>query len=241
MMRITSVRSFRPPTYAIPRHSHSSLAASDRAVCAGAPQLPPATEPFDIVIVNGHIIDGTGSPWYSGRSRHSRRPHRRHRQPRSAPRNQTIDAQGKVVAPGFIDMLGQSELTMLVDPQRAVEDFSGDHHRGHRRRQFRRAHKRGDDRGRPRRLRASAHSRPTGPLSANILPAWNARAWASILPAMWVRPACGAWCSATPTCSPHRINWPGCRGWWIMPCRMEPWACPARSSMRRRPMPRPRS
>ena len=24
------------------------------------------TEPFDIVIVNGHIIDGTGSPWYSG-------------------------------------------------------------------------------------------------------------------------------------------------------------------------------
>src|SRR5258705_13293867 len=22
--------------------------------------------PFDIVIINGHIIDGTGSPWYSG-------------------------------------------------------------------------------------------------------------------------------------------------------------------------------
>ena len=25
-----------------------------------------ATSPFDIVITNGHIIDGTGSPWYSG-------------------------------------------------------------------------------------------------------------------------------------------------------------------------------
>src|SRR6266852_4757899 len=25
-----------------------------------------ATPPFDIVIINGHIIDGTGSPWYSG-------------------------------------------------------------------------------------------------------------------------------------------------------------------------------
>ncbi len=27
----------------------------------------------------------------------------------SAPRKKTIDAQGKVVAPGFIDMLGQSK------------------------------------------------------------------------------------------------------------------------------------
>ncbi len=26
-------------------------------------QTPP---PFDLVITNGHIIDGTGSPWYSG-------------------------------------------------------------------------------------------------------------------------------------------------------------------------------
>jgi len=25
-----------------------------------------ADSPFDLVITNGHIIDGTGSPWYSG-------------------------------------------------------------------------------------------------------------------------------------------------------------------------------
>ena len=25
-----------------------------------------AAAPFDLVITNGHIIDGTGSPWYSG-------------------------------------------------------------------------------------------------------------------------------------------------------------------------------
>ena len=25
-----------------------------------------ADTPFDLVITNGHIIDGTGSPWYSG-------------------------------------------------------------------------------------------------------------------------------------------------------------------------------
>ena len=43
------------------------------AACALAAALPlfaqtasrPAP-PFDIVITNGHIIDGTGSPWYSG-------------------------------------------------------------------------------------------------------------------------------------------------------------------------------
>ena len=26
----------------------------------------PAEKPFNIVITNGHIIDGTGSPWYTG-------------------------------------------------------------------------------------------------------------------------------------------------------------------------------
>ena len=25
-----------------------------------------ADSPFDLVITNGHIVDGTGSPWYSG-------------------------------------------------------------------------------------------------------------------------------------------------------------------------------
>src|SRR5229473_6523333 len=29
-------------------------------------QAAPLPQPFDIVVINGHIIDGTGSPWYSG-------------------------------------------------------------------------------------------------------------------------------------------------------------------------------
>jgi dihydroorotase/N-acyl-D-amino-acid deacylase len=35
---------------------------------AGACSLPAQSTPpaFDLVITNGHIIDGTGSPWYSG-------------------------------------------------------------------------------------------------------------------------------------------------------------------------------
>src|SRR5438477_444633 len=38
---------------------------------------------------------------------------------------QTIDASGKIVAPGFIDMLGQSELTVLVDPTLPSKIFQG--------------------------------------------------------------------------------------------------------------------
>src|SRR4029077_10766444 len=40
-------------------------------------------------------------------------------------RKRTIDAAGKVVAPGFIDMLGQSEMTILVDPRLPSKIFQG--------------------------------------------------------------------------------------------------------------------
>jgi dihydroorotase/N-acyl-D-amino-acid deacylase len=81
--------------------------------------------PFDLVIANGHVIDGTGSPWYaadlgiiSGKiaaigslSEHARK--------------ETIDAEGRVVAPGFIDMLGQSELSILIEPKLPSKIFQG--------------------------------------------------------------------------------------------------------------------
>ncbi len=85
----------------------------------------PVETPFDIVIVNGHIIDGTGSPWYSGqvgiRDGHIAAIGNLE----AAPRKQTIDAAGQVVAPGFIDMLGQSELTMLVEPRLPSKIYQG--------------------------------------------------------------------------------------------------------------------
>src|SRR5207302_4769404 len=42
-----------------------------------------------------------------------------------APRKRMIDAKGEVVAPGFIDMLGQSELTILVNPHLPSKIFQG--------------------------------------------------------------------------------------------------------------------
>ena len=80
---------------------------------------------FDIVITHGHIIDGTGSPWYSGDIGIRNGKIASIGNLSAAPRQRTIDAADKVVAPGFIDMLGQSELTILVDPRLPSKIFQG--------------------------------------------------------------------------------------------------------------------
>jgi len=80
---------------------------------------------YDLVIINGHIIDGTGSPWYSGDIGIRDGKVAAIGNLREAPRTRTIDAQGKVVAPGFIDMLGQSELTILVEPRVPSKIYQG--------------------------------------------------------------------------------------------------------------------
>lgn len=72
-------------------------------------------ERYDVIIRGGHILDGTGNPWYAadigirgdtiaaiGKLDH-------------ANAKKVVDAVGSVVAPGFIDMLGQSETSLLID------------------------------------------------------------------------------------------------------------------------------
>src|SRR5579863_252765 len=93
------------------------------AHCQGPAQAQSA--PFDLVITNGHIIDGTGSPWYSGDIGIRGGKIAAIGNLASAPRQRTIDAAGKVVAPGFIDMLGQSELTILVDARLPSKIYQG--------------------------------------------------------------------------------------------------------------------
>lgn len=96
------------------------LAVGGSALPAGQQQAP-----FDIVIMHGHIIDGSGSPWYSGDIgiRDGRIVEIGNLA--GMPAKQIIDAHGEVVAPGFIDMLGQSELTILVDPRLPSKIFQG--------------------------------------------------------------------------------------------------------------------
>jgi len=94
-------------------------------VIFGLIQSQLSSQPFDVVITGGHVIDGTGSPWYAadvgirdGRIAAIGRL-------TGASAKTTIDAHGKIVAPGFIDMLGQSELTLLVDPHVPSKIFQG--------------------------------------------------------------------------------------------------------------------
>jgi dihydroorotase/N-acyl-D-amino-acid deacylase len=80
---------------------------------------------FDIVITNGHIIDGTGSPWYSGDVGIRGGKIAAIGNLSDAQRSRTIDVHGLAVAPGFIDMLGQSEVTILVDPRLPSKIYQG--------------------------------------------------------------------------------------------------------------------
>jgi dihydroorotase/N-acyl-D-amino-acid deacylase len=83
------------------------------------------TAPFDIVILNGRIIDGTGSPWYSGDVGIRAGKIAAIGNLSGMACHRTIDAHGRVVSPGFIDMLGQSELTILVDPRLPSKIYQG--------------------------------------------------------------------------------------------------------------------
>jgi dihydroorotase/N-acyl-D-amino-acid deacylase len=84
-----------------------------------------SVSPYDLVIRNGHIIDGTGSPWYGADVAIRGGKIAAIGNLAGAPAKRTIDAHGMVVAPGFIDMLGQSELTMLVNPHLPSKIYQG--------------------------------------------------------------------------------------------------------------------
>jgi dihydroorotase/N-acyl-D-amino-acid deacylase len=92
------------------------------AVLLGAAPAPPAC---DLLLAGGRVVDGTGAPWFRADvcvvgdridavGRLDGRAARRR-----------IDASGLVVAPGFIDMLGQSEYNVLVDGRAASKITQG--------------------------------------------------------------------------------------------------------------------
>ena len=95
----------------------ASLLAVLSLAPALAPRRPHRAPDYDLLLVGGTVVDGTGGP------------RRRANVAVSGDRiaaigdltgrtaRRTVDATGLVVSPGFIDMLGHSEATILVDPR----------------------------------------------------------------------------------------------------------------------------
>ena len=66
--------------------------------------LARSAEPFDLVIINARIVDGTGNPWFNGSIAVKEGRIARVGRFDAAGARQVIDAKGQIVAPGFIDV-----------------------------------------------------------------------------------------------------------------------------------------
>ncbi|HMJ71121.1 MAG TPA: D-aminoacylase [Cyclobacteriaceae bacterium] len=79
---------------------------------------------YDVLIRNGKIVDGTGSPWFIADVAITDGEIVAIGKLTGATARQTIDATGKIVAPGFIDMMGQTAAPFLKDPNLAFNLLS---------------------------------------------------------------------------------------------------------------------
>src|SRR5260370_37728878 len=106
------------------------ISAATVIALASARQQPSANR-LDVLIAGGRLVDGTGSPWFQGDVGIVGDRIAAVGPPGSlgpAGGNTaalTIDATGLVVAPGFIDLLGQSEFNVLVDNRAASKILQG--------------------------------------------------------------------------------------------------------------------
>src|SRR5690242_15482433 len=71
---------------------------------------------YDVVIINGKIIDGTGNPWFQADVAIKGGKIVKIGRVDAKTAKRVIDAKGMAVAPGFIDMHTHTDLTALADP-----------------------------------------------------------------------------------------------------------------------------
>ena len=92
-------------------HAAVALAVASWLVAQPAAQRPR----FDVIIANGRIVDGAGAPWFRGDVGILGDRITAIGALGDATTAARVDATNLVVAPGFIDLLGQSEFNVLVD------------------------------------------------------------------------------------------------------------------------------
>ena len=91
------------------------VAVAAGLLAGGCATLTGARADYDLKIVNGRIVDGTGAPWFEGDIGIRGDTIVAVGKLGDAPAKRTLDAHGRVVAPGFIDLLGQSQDAVLKD------------------------------------------------------------------------------------------------------------------------------
>lgn len=95
-----------------------SLSLAIMLLLAFVPKSTTASAPrYDLLIRNGRVIDGSGRPGYAADVAVNGDRIVAIGKLKNATAKREIDAAGMVVAPGFIDMLGQSETYLLIDPR----------------------------------------------------------------------------------------------------------------------------
>jgi N-acyl-D-amino-acid deacylase len=102
----------------------ASVLAACGTTSSPAPTGPAAAAPiasadFDLLILGGRVVDGTGNPWYDADVgiRAGRVVQMGSLRDRTAGRR--IDAAGLIVAPGFVDLMGVTSLVFVTDPPSA--------------------------------------------------------------------------------------------------------------------------
>src|SRR6266571_1044139 len=94
-------------------------------VFCAAPAAQRRVSRFDVLIRNGRIVDGTGAPWFRGDVGITGDRISAIGALGDATAAVKIDATDLVIAPGFIDLLGQSEFNVLVDGRAASKILQG--------------------------------------------------------------------------------------------------------------------
>ena len=95
------------------------------AYLASSPLLAAPPPSCDLLFAGGRVVDGTGAPWFKADVCVVGDKVAALGDLTSASAKRRIDASGLVIAPGFIDMLGQSEYNVLVDPRAASKITQG--------------------------------------------------------------------------------------------------------------------